>query len=107
MNRRQVLTSLIGVLGGAGLGALNSTRRYGPVTVERHARLREEGVHLHVFYQGREVTRRCRFADDTGEGMAELFLHDASGKAYWDPHTREIAKEFVCGVTFREGAPFA
>jgi hypothetical protein len=88
-------------------------RRYGAVTIERHRLLMARGIYLHVYHRGVDVTNRCRFADDTGEGIAELFLHDAKGRPYLDPlappvpwRERRPAKEIVYGVTLQEGAPF-
>lgn len=96
--------------------------RYGAMTIERHAALKSRGLHLRVIHQGRDVTDRCRFADDTGEGMAELFLHNAEGRPYLEPPVkpgeckiyrwdgaravcitpeRRVATEIVSGVTFR------
>jgi hypothetical protein len=76
------------------------------MSFERHRVWCSQGVHLHVFHNSEDVTGRCRFADDTGDGMAELFLHDISGKPYYDANARDLATEIVHGVTFREGAPF-
>lgn len=69
--------------------------------------LKNRGVHLHVFYRGQDVTNDCCFADDTGEGMAELFLRNADGKHYLNQSRTGAAKEIVYGVTLREGAPFS
>jgi hypothetical protein len=99
VNRR----GFLGLVGAAiaGFLATTSRRRYGPVTIERHQQLRRQGIHLHTFHQGRDVTCRCRFADDTGNGVADLLLHNAAGKPYWDPRTRTAAHEIVTGVTMR------
>lgn len=95
---------------------VQARRRFGAVDVPRHRVLAAEGVHLHVFYRGIDVTTRCAFADDTGEGMAELYLLNADGKKYLVPVVgaaygeypgeREVAKEIVYGVTIVEGEPF-
>jgi len=103
MNRRDALKSLTALAGATAFTATTAApvRRYGAVTIARHRVLCSQGVYLHVFYQGRDVTDRCRFADDTGEGMADLLLHTKAGKqSFWD-HRNEI----VYGVTIQEGAP--
>lgn len=89
--------------------------KYGSMTVKRHTELKESGVHLRVFYRGRDVTDRCAFADDTGEGMAELYLLDADGSVYSEPipkgeygvgrDERQPAKQIVYGVEFRVQEP--
>lgn len=81
----------------------------GPLTIERHRALCAEGVHLHVFVDGIDVTARCKFADDTPRAQsALLYKLDADGKKYFDYHKREIATEWVFGnrVEIREGEPF-
>lgn len=108
MNRRELLKSCGAFAACVATGALTTTgttKRYGPMTVERHCALVHKGVHIHVFYQGRDVTSRCRFADDTGYGVAELFKKNATGKTYFDRSTGDAAKEIVYGVTMAEGAP--
>lgn len=107
MNRRGLFKALAGgmVAIGAGWTSLRSVR-YGAMTIERHLRFCGQGVHLHVFHQGRDVTTRCVFADDTGEGMAELFVLDVNGRRFFNQRSHEAAKEIVYGVTFRHGAPF-
>lgn len=107
LNRRSLfkLLSAGAALLGAGV-TVAPARRYGPMTFERHRRLCRQGVHLHVMHRGRDVSRRCTFADDTGDGMAELFIHNEAGKRYMDRYTNRVAKEIVYGVTFVEGEPF-
>lgn len=80
-------------------------QRYGAVTVERHRECQAQGVHLHVWYRGRDVTTQCCFADDTNEGMAELYLLNADGNKYRDPNTNHVAKEIVYGITIVAGEP--
>lgn len=65
-----------------------------------------QGVHIHVFHKGVDVTARCIFADDTDGGMAVLFLSDAKGRKYIGRRMNMAAKETVYGVTLVEGAPF-
>jgi len=108
ISRRSLLTTL-GVLCG-GLAVRSShllTRRYGPVTIERHRHYQRLGIHLHVYHRGEDVTLRCRYADDTGAGHAELLRHDADGKKYKDYATGQPAMETVSGVTIRAGAPLS
>lgn len=79
----------------------------GPLTVTRHTELASNGLHLHELYRGEDVTRRCRFADDTpGRQQAELFKLDAKGHKYVDMETREDATEIVIGdVVIVPGEP--
>lgn len=88
---------------------------YGYVTPGRWKVLATQGEYLHVYYKGEDVTTRCAFVDDTGEGMAELYLLNADGKKYVRPifsgeygaalSEMEVAKEIVYGVEIRAGAP--
>jgi hypothetical protein len=89
-----------------GAGEAIAAPRYGPVDVDRHCVLKARGTFLHVYHRGQDVTRRCYFADDTGDGVAKLFLHNEHGRPYLDPVTREPAKETVYGVTLVAGEPF-
>ena len=75
----------------------------GPLTLERHRDLRNEGIDLHVFYQGEDVTSRCKFADDTsGNNTATLFKVNAQGRKYLDANGIEVAKEYVTPIEIRE-----
>lgn len=69
---------------------------WGPMTVDRHSALKQRGIDLHVFVRGEDVTDRCHWFDDTPSVMrAELFRHDASGRAYYDPATDGPAIEII------------
>lgn len=58
---------------------------YGPLTVERHAKLKRLGTDLHVFVRGEDVTNRCSYADDTpGKQVARLFRQTPSGRFHLD-----------------------
>ena len=103
MNRRGFLGGLVALVAGA--AAMAPTRRYGPMTIARHRALQHQGVHLHVFHYGRDVTLNCSYADDTGEGMAHVFLRNADGRFYLDSDG-SAARDTVHGVMFQEGAPF-
>jgi hypothetical protein len=85
-------------------GTTIAAPRWGPVDLDRHRVLAAGGAFLHVLYRGQDVTSRCYFADDTGDGVAKLFLH-RDGRPYLDPATRNAAKETVYGVTLVAGAP--
>lgn len=107
MTRREAFKSLAAVAGVSIMGLpAEDYRRYGAVSVDRHTAFCAEGVHLHLIYQGKDVSTRCTFADDTGDGWAELFVHDSQGRVCVRPEDGEIAKEIVRGVRFVEGAPF-
>lgn len=105
MNRRHVLKSLAAVL--PTLAITLRTPRYGPVTIARHNAFIAQGVYLHVYHRGEDVTSRCCFADDTGDGTATLFLFDAKGRFYRRPGETVVAKEIVHGVTIKPGKKFA
>lgn len=79
-------------------------RKWGAVTVERHTRLAKEGIHLHVWHDGVDVTGRCRWATDQGEGRAELLALDHRGKPYVDA-AGEVAIVRVEGIAIVEAAP--
>lgn len=50
-----------------------SLHRYGPITIAQHkAHFQATGEFLHVFLDGVNVTRVCRFADDI-RGVVELY----------------------------------
>jgi hypothetical protein len=105
MNRRELFKTIAGVaaaVGATGLtgGAAVPTRRYGAVTIERWNQLAAQGVYLHVFHEGCDITTRCSFADDTNEGVADLVIWNADGKKYGSYGRKEV----VYGVTIREGA---
>lgn len=111
MTRRDLAKSFTGLLAAIGFArfappaAAAETVRYGAVDVRRHLLFSHKGIHLHVWHQGVDVTRRCYFADDTNDGVAYLFKHDASGRPYVDPETRHAAIETVYGITLTAGAP--
>lgn len=129
MKRRGFLGLLGAAIAGLGVraAAAPATRRYGPMTIERHRDLMLRGVYLHVWHHGRDITPQCRFADDTDDGVAEIFLRNADGQPYLTPPVmpgeykiyrregtrvvcltpdRHVATAMVYGVTFQEGAPF-
>lgn len=62
---------------------------YGPMTLERERAFRRRGWTVRVYVRGEDVTRRCRFADDTpGAERAELFRQNAHGHYYPDEDHR-------------------
>lgn len=71
----------------------------GPLTIERHRLLKNRGVDLHVFVRGVDVTRRCRYADDTpGREVAVLYRQTPDGRFHLDEDRRpavEIAEEEI------------
>jgi hypothetical protein len=103
MTRREMFKAITGVAAAVGCGGLvSSWQKYGPITVQRWMSFKRRGVYLHVFHQGKDVTTNCCYADDTGEGVAELYLRDGNGHAY-RAVDGGIAKQVVHGVTIREG----
>lgn len=70
---------------------------YGLLTWDRHKTFKDEGIDLHVFVDGVDVTSRCHVADDTpGHAYAVLYKRDASGYSYVDVNG-ELAQEIVTG----------
>lgn len=106
MNRREMLARVVGLAAVAAVPVTSSpTERFGPVTPHRHLMLCRQGIHLHVFHKGEDVTRRCAFADDTeDDGFAVLFKQDADGHTISDG--RGPATEYISGIELRRGAPF-
>lgn len=80
---------------------------WGGVTLERHRELQAAGIHLHVWHDGVDVTGRCVFADDTGEGQAKLLALNEGGHFYVDRQTGEPAVVTVRGIAIVEGEPLA
>lgn len=111
MKRRQVLGILLGAPVAAAMPVMpaiaNNACVWGPMTVDRHLKLCRDGVHLHVYRDGRDVTDLCVFFDDTPDcRRAHLLREDARGSKYLDPSTREPAMEWVTEFDVREGEPF-
>jgi len=117
ITRRGLLKAIPAGLALIGLRtAVASPRRYGAITVAKHYHLCQRGVHLHVFHEGNDVTKRCMYADDAGDGMAELQLLNDKGRPYtrlipageYGTYTgeRELATEIVRGITIKTGAAF-
>ena len=79
-------------------------RRWGPVSVERHTALIRKGVFLHIWHDGVDVTRRCTFATDEGEGWAELLALDRHGKPYVD-RDGQVARVMVLNIAIVPGVP--
>ncbi len=110
MNRREVLKGLAGVaaLSTVASYAALTEKRWGPMNVHRHTDLKRQGIHIHVFHEGRDITTDCCFADDTGDGMAEVFVKDGNGRIRFTgtgTPRAGVAKKIVHGVTFRQGSP--
>ena len=87
---------------------MNDGQPFGPLTIDRHLEAKRLGVYLHVFHRGIDVTRRCRFADDTpGHNEAQLLRLNAEGRPFVDPVTGGAAIDVWHGdVEIREGEPF-
>ena len=105
MNRRELVTNLGLAMAFGWAYKPEAPKRWGAMTVERHTALSARGIHLHVFHNGQDITKGCHFADDTGDGVAELFLRDDNGRLYVDSETGSVAKKTVYGVTMLEGEP--
>jgi hypothetical protein len=81
---------------------------WGAVTIDRWQELHRQGVNLHVFYRGEDVTLRCQFADDTpGQQRAELFRLDPDGKKFVLLDRAPAMELVTTDIEIREGAPFA
>lgn len=72
---------------------------YGPITIDRHRFLKSQGIDLHVFIRGEDMTNRCRFVDDTpGQEVALLFRKNIHGHCYRDEDgevSMELAHEDI------------
>jgi len=81
---------------------------WGVVNADRHRRLCERGIYLHVYAEGVDVTLRCQFFDDTpGRSRAALFLLTPDGRLVRRARRgRGPALELVTAFRVAEGAPF-
>ena len=106
MNRRKFLSSVVGVgavaATGAGVAVADTSRKWGYVDVRKHTLLKSRnGIDLHVFHNGEDVTRRCFEFDDEFD-YARLYKHDVKGgRVYRDRATGKPAQETVHGFTIR------
>jgi hypothetical protein len=63
----------------------------GPMDLARERALRARGFRVRVFVRGEDVTRRCRYADDTpGEEYAELYRRGPTGVYLDEDHRPAI-----------------
>jgi hypothetical protein len=117
MERRGFLKAFTTAVGGLGVSHRTvelSPVYWGPMDPTRHRLLCHQGVHLHVFVGREDVSRRCRFFDDTpGREVAELYRVDATGRKHLTDHGEYgegrlpmVAVETVKVFEVREGAPF-
>ena len=85
MNRRQAFKTLAALVPAAAVTsvAASTPKKYGHVTLETHIRHKAlTGEDLHVWLDGEDVTRYCRFADD-GAGVVNLIATDESQFRRW------------------------
>lgn len=101
LNRRAFLCAVPVVAATAVIQPVKSSRKWGAVDVERHFILRTRGIDLHVFHDGKDITKDCRFADDELD-YAEVFLRDERGRAYLDKATGCAAMATVRGIEIRQ-----
>lgn len=89
MNRRKfLLTAAVAPTAAAIMGASKpQSKRWGLITVERCFDLRERGINIRVYFNGEDVSNRCREAHDI-EGWVLLYKHK-DGKPYLDPVVRD------------------
>jgi hypothetical protein len=74
--------------------------------VHRHRALCDRGIHLHVYRFNQDVTKQCRFFDDTpGRERAELYLLNHAGRKYLRADKRGAAIEVVTNFKIRRGEP--
>jgi hypothetical protein len=101
MNRRGLFKALAGVVAAYCIGKRAASEpKWGAVDVQRWVDIKRTlGIELHVWHAGRDITKDCMFADDTGDGMAEVLLRDCKGRAYLGAD-RKVAKEILRGVRF-------
>ena len=100
--RRKFLTGLLGSAAAVGVAATAAPpKKWGYLSVERHRKLKAQGIDLHVFSGGQDVTKHCFEADDIA-GYARLYKHNQEGHKYVDPHTHTAAAETVYGIEIRQ-----
>lgn len=82
---------------------------WGAMNVARHRALCERGIHLRVYVEGKDVSDRVRFFDDTpGHAYAVLYRLNERNRKYIERDATglgpalEIVRSFLVG----EGAPF-
>ena len=80
-------------------------RKWGPLTPEKHARLTALGVYLHVYHDGVDITRRTFYADDTGDGYADVYLVAPHGGFYLDRASGTIATVRLFHIRMIPGPP--
>lgn len=80
------------------------SKRYGLLTIERYHMLRaRHNITLRVIVDGKDVTNRCREADDVA-GYATCFLENEKGQLYIDYKTNTVAiKKCFGDVRFIRG----
>ena len=76
--------------------------KYGLLDLRRYQALAVEGIKLKVFYDGEDVTDRCKWANDE-DGCAYLYKVNDKGQKYIDPEDKTVAAfEIVRGdIEFR------
>jgi hypothetical protein len=75
---------------------------WGAMTIERHWKLREEGVDLRVFVGGEDVTDRCRYANDAPGEMVAVCMVRGDGGLLVDPNTHGPSFQvFDSGIEIR------
>jgi hypothetical protein len=83
---------------------IDTAKTFGLLTVDKHAyEHRYRGRFLHVFVNGKNVTRNCASADDR-QGWAVLYQRDRRGHIRADCEG-PITSLVVGTVAFQEGAP--
>jgi len=75
---------------------------WGPLTIQRERQLRSRGITLRVFWHGEDVTRRCRYADDTpGREVAVLYRHTPHGHCHLDEDGRVAVQIAADAIAIR------
>lgn len=77
---------------------------FGLVDVERFILIKKDMPNLRTFLDGIDVTDKCKWANDETD-EACLYLHDTSGKPYFDLVTGEMAMEILKGRVEFRGTP--
>ena len=70
--------------------------KFGRIGIHEWRKLDNRGVHLHVYINGQNVTKRTRWADDLS-GEISLLKVNEEGRHYVDLETHEAAKEVLFG----------
>lgn len=70
--------------------------KFGRIGIDEWRLLDNRGVHLHVYINGQNVTKRTQWADDLSGEVSVLKVNE-EGDHYRDPKTQDVAREVLFG----------